>query len=185
MTYQVKKTVPCSICGDKSVARHLCPKHYQKAWKSGTLLAHSGITPREGFEAKIEKTDGCWLWKGTTNGYGYGVFLLPKGKPVRAHRMAYEYYVGAIPAGKVIMHLCDNPPCVNPAHLRVGTKNENNKDTASKRRHNYGTKHWNGKLTDEQINEIRESTLKQPELAKIFGVTQSHISRVKSGEVRK
>ena len=99
--------------------------------------------------------------------------------------MAYEYYVGSIPAGKVIMHLCDNPPCVNPAHLQIGTKNENNKDTANKRRHNYGTKHWNGRLTDEQILEIRASTLNQRQLAEIYGVTQSHISRVKSGEARK
>jgi hypothetical protein len=70
----------------------------------------------------------------TRNGAGYG-YLWVEGKMVRAHRLAYAMYVGAIPDGQVIRHTCDRPHCVNPEHLRAGTQSENVQDTLTRRRH--------------------------------------------------
>lgn len=183
MAYQTKIPFSCTICGhEKTVARKLCRRCYSRLYARKAIADHAILTDKDVFEHRFDKGDGCWEWKGTRNQTGYGIFLLPGEKPVRAHRYSYEYFVGPIPEGKIIMHICDNPPCVNPAHLRVGTKADNNADTASKRRHHYGLDHWNGKLTPEQVAEIRASTETQRALGKKFGVNQSHICRIRSGK---
>jgi hypothetical protein len=75
----------------------------------------------ETFWSKVNKDtgiNGCWLWTGNTNNYGYGTFFY-RGEKVLAHRFAYELKVGEIPSGKVIDHLCRNRKCVNPAHMET------------------------------------------------------------------
>lgn len=186
MTYQIRKEIPCVICGTMgAIGRKLCRPCYNKARNSGTLAQYPLLGPSDVFETRIKKTESCWLWTGTKNGYGYGIFLLPGEVQIRAHRYAYEHFIGPIPDGKIIMHTCDNPPCVNPAHLRVGTKAENNADTGIKRRHHYGLDHWNGRLTDQQVVEIRASSESQRALARKYGVSPSHISRIQLRLVRK
>jgi len=181
MTYRVEKTCHC---GKKAIARGLCRNHYTQAHKKGTLKNFALNTPVEAFEARIEKTETCWLWKGTKNTYGYGIFLLPGEIPVRAHRYAYELWKERIPQGLVVMHSCDNPLCVNPAHLSVGTRGMNNLDCAQKGRKPHGANHWNTKLTPIQVEQIRASEEPQWRLAKMFGVAQTTISRIKSGKRR-
>ena len=134
---------------------------------------------------RIRKTNSCWLWQGTKNDYGYGIFLLPGEVPVRAHRFAYELWKGPIPDGFVVMHSCDNPPCVNPAHLSIGTKLDNNRDASLKGRTPTGTRHWNGRLTDEQIADIRTDPRTHVAIALDYGVSQSHVTRIKGGKARK
>ena len=186
MTYQVKEKMPCIQCGSiPAIARRLCRKCYTKAHKNKQLGDYRILGPNDVFEGRIDKTGDCWLWMGTKNDYGYGIFLLPGEIPVRAHRYAYEFFVGPIPDGMIIRHTCDNPPCVNPDHLKIGTKAENNADTAERRRHNYGTKHWNGRLTNKQVAAIRRSTATTRALATKYGVHYSHIFRIRSGEFRK
>jgi hypothetical protein len=186
MTYQIKEIIECIQCGrTPAVARKLCRSCYTMAHRKGELANYAILGPKDVFEGRIDKTGDCWLWKGTKNSYGYGIFLLPGEKPVRAHRYAYEHFIGPIPEGMIIRHTCDNPPCVNPAHLKVGTKAENNADTAKRRRHNYGTDHWNGRLTKKQIAAIRRSKATTRELATKYGVHYSHIYRIRSGEFRK
>jgi hypothetical protein len=185
MTYQPVVRFSCVKCKNpKTVARKLCRTCYNRERKANRLDDYALLGPSDVFEDRFEKTDGCWEWKGTRNGYGYGIFLLPGEKPVRAHRYSYEYHVGPIPEGMVIMHTCDNPPCVNPAHLQVGTKAENNADTAKKRRHNYGLDHWNARLSDADVAAIRASDETRKALAKRYGVTYSHIWRIKAGTHR-
>jgi hypothetical protein len=95
---------------------------------------------------KVAVSDGCWLWRAAFDSDGYGKFQYPgpDGQVyVRAHRWAYEHFVGPIPVGHVVMHRCDTPSCVNPDHLDVGTPLQNNDDKLAKGR---GTPLWGNAL---------------------------------------
>lgn len=85
-------------------------------------------TDAERFWAKVDKTDGCWNWTACTS-HGYGQFKLSKAeKTVRAHRFSYFLHYGEFDPKWRVLHSCDNPPCVNPAHLRLGTDADNARD---------------------------------------------------------
>lgn len=81
-------------------------------------------TPEERFWAKVEKTETCWLWTGATSSWGYGNFYVD-GKYLKAHRWAYENFVGPIPEGLDLDHLCRVRHCVRPTHLEPATRREN------------------------------------------------------------
>ena len=142
------------------------------------------LKPEDVFLNRIEKTDFCWIWKGSKNHYGYGIFLMPGERAVRAHRYSFEYFKHKIPKGKIILHSCDNPPCVNPAHLRVGTSAENIADANAKRRLKYGMDHHAAKLSESQVNEIRNSVMRMPQIAKAYGVDYSTVWRIRTGQAR-
>lgn len=137
-------------------------------------------------EAAIMKdpNSGCWLWTkalSVTGGYGQiGI----NGKILPAHRVSYECFVGPIPAGMKACHKCDTPACVNPDHLFLGTQADNMRDMDSKGRRVSlkGEDAGRAKLTAVQIEDIRSSSLTQVELAKKYGVNQTHISRIIRGE---
>jgi hypothetical protein len=76
------------------------------------------------FVARIERSDGCWLWTGALNSWGYGHFYI-RGRHERAPRYSYNLFTGPIPSGAVIDHVCRNPACVNPAHLEAVSVSEN------------------------------------------------------------
>ena len=80
-----------------------------------------------------ETPDGCWEWNGYRSSDGYGQFTL-FGKAWRAHRASHVLFTGEIPDGYFVLHSCDNPPCVNPAHLRAGTAKENAQDMVARGR---------------------------------------------------
>ena len=86
------------------------------------------------FWSKVEKTDSCWLWRGTDGTHGYGYFSV-KGINLYAHRIAYLLEVGPIPEGYQIDHLCMNKGCVNPAHLEPVTGAENTRRWAQSLTH--------------------------------------------------
>ena len=119
--------------------------------------------PKDRFWNKVTVTKGCWPWRGATNGR-YGI--IGKGgrgvSPIYAHRLSYEMHFGSIPNGMQVMHSCDNPICVNPGHLFVGTQTDNMRDCTAKKRHVSGYGMWasknrntRAKLTDEQVIELR------------------------------
>lgn len=88
------------------------------------------------FFKKIEKTETCWNWTASTNGRGYGQFGLGARKlgNIKAHRYSWWLHNCDIPDGMCVLHKCDNPTCVNPDHLFLGTKQDNSRDMYTKQR---------------------------------------------------
>ena len=85
------------------------------------------------FWSLVKKTSGCWIWEGGRDGKGYGR-VWHEGKRKGAHRVAYELVVGKIPTGMCACHHCDNPICVNPEHIFIGTHKDNMRDCTAKSR---------------------------------------------------
>lgn len=181
----------CSIegCDGEVVARGWCNKHYSR-WRAhgdphATVKPHGSL--RERFESKVVKTDSCWLWVGGKNKQGYGKLRIggKGGEHVRAHRVSYELHRGPIPDGFFVMHKCDNPSCVNPEHLDIGTAMDNVADMVSKDRHTYGERTKKSKLTNLAVSVIRESGASVQELMATFNVSKATVYQVKQGRTWK
>jgi len=141
------------------------------------------MTLEQRFLQKVTKLPtGCWLWTGTVHGKGYGHFKLSN-KVAKAHRVAWELYIGDIPAGLMVLHGCDVTACVNPEHLFLGTNDDNLKDRQAKGRQARGEKTWTAKLDASQVIEIRQSTMmSRLELSIQYGVSKSTINSILNGE---
>jgi hypothetical protein len=134
----------------------------------------------ERFWSKVERTDGCWLWRGKRKRSGYGVFSF-RGKRVRAHRMAWRLEHGSVPSDRLVCHRCDQPACVRPEHLFLGTSADNMRDMRSKGR---APKHSTPKLTQERAEELRRlraEGLSWPMLSAEFGVGVSTARKIVAG----
>ena len=135
---------------------------------------------------------GCWEWTSGKNGQGYGQFYLSSfpGRCVSAHRIAWILSLGKIPAGVLALHHCDNPACVNPAHLFLGTHADNahDRDQKGRRLPPAGALNGNAKLTEADIQTIRDwdnSGVPRAEIARRLGVSPPLISRVMLGKAWK
>ena len=138
------------------------------------------------FERKYAVTpSGCWEWTAALTADGYGR-IRSGGRPAKAHRVAWELYRGSVPEGMFVCHRCDNPSCVNPDHLFLGTPADNMRDMIAKGRAHHGERHPSHKLTDEQVEQIRSlaGTMSQRAIARMFGVKQPAICRILSGKRR-
>lgn len=145
------------------------------------------MTIIERLECNSEWRSACKVWTGSCDRQGYGRFSL-KGRMFKAHRIAYEIHVGPIPGGLCVLHRCDNPPCVTPEHLWLGTVADNNKDAAAKGRSRNGGKggcpgNTNGAtLSESDVLQIRHRArywnTPQVALAEQFNVSQSNISLI-------
>ncbi len=100
--------------------------------KHRELYVNDSILKR--FWEKVEKSDGCWIWKAFKNKQGYGRIGIAAGECVNAHRLSYVIHKGQIPEDHFICHTCDNPSCVNPEHLFTGTRQDNINDMMIKKR---------------------------------------------------
>jgi hypothetical protein len=117
------------------------------------------------------------------NGYCYKKV---EGKLVGIHRLVYEEHNGSIPDGMVVRHICDNPPCVNPAHLILGTHIDNVADRVARNRSAIGTRNGRSKLDPDKVRVIREDTVSSTaDLARKYGVDQATLQRARDGRTWK
>lgn len=136
------------------------------------------------FEEKVQcdPNSGCWLWTGSINNKGYGQFSYG-GRCVSAHRLSLELHGQPVAANDNVLHRCDTPCCVNPAHLFTGTHQDNMADMRAKGRHTQacGEQTRSSRLTDAVVLEIRSALKRgvmQRDLAEKYGVYPSTISRI-------
>lgn len=140
------------------------------------------------FWKHVDKSGDCWNWMAGLTSAGYGSFKIKNGRPtwmtVQAHRMAYELTKGDIPKGLYVCHTCDNPICVKPDHLYLGTPSDNNRDAKERGRLNpsVGERNSHAKLTPEQVSEIRNARgqLSQRKLARLYGITASTVWHIQA-----
>jgi hypothetical protein len=196
----------CSIenCENKYHGKGFCEKHYQKNKKYGEPLAgkansqnKAGTKEYISENSEIDIND-CWVWKRSKNHKGYGMSGL-KGKLIGAHRLSYLAFVGEIPNNLHVLHNCDNPSCVNPKHLFLGTNQDNVNDKVNKNRQAKGEDAGNSKLVQEEVDEIRTLwsaelaerakgkgiQLTQKELGERFRVSQVEINHIVNNKVWK
>jgi hypothetical protein len=135
-------------------------------------------------KTQLNTESGCIEWTAACNKAGYGMFVW-SGKTTLTHRLAWRMAKGDIPEGMNVLHSCDNPPCLNPEHLFLGTLGDNNRDRHAKGRSAgpRGAAHGNTALTENDIAYIREMRGKvfQRVLALYYGVTQSNIAHIQLG----
>jgi hypothetical protein len=181
-------------CGNKTtIAKQSSTHHgHVKGEPVGYLMGHASRTrwgtPIDRFWSLVRKghPDRCWPWAGDIQAYGYGRFYW-EGRQQIASRVMWQIINGHLEEGDCVCHKCDNPRCVNPSHLFVGTKGDNNRDKCAKGRDKspYGMAHSRAKLTDDGVIEIRraykagEET--QVSLAAKYGVSRRAIRMILDG----
>jgi len=142
-------------------------------------------TPSQRFKEKVRfgPMDQCWEWVGSKMRLGYGMFSV-NGKNRLAHRVAWEMVAGEIPPGQCVLHRCDNPGCVNPAHLFLGTQQDNirDRDQKGRQRGPLGEKQHLSKLDESGVRHIRRvhryGIATHRQLAETYGVSDSTITDI-------
>lgn len=180
-------------CDSEKYAAGLCSKHYNRLRTTGTT--DEGPKARAPVEQRFWRyvtpgaPDECWEWKGGRSRFGHGVISLggANGTKTNAHRISYLIHFGNLPEsdGKTncVLHSCDNPACVNPAHLRLGTQKENIGDVKlrDRRDNTYQKKrdaHPNAKMTMAQVMAARDRVANggsMAQIAKEYGVTRQAV----------
>lgn len=124
---------------------------------------------------------GCWVWKGSKSASGYGRIKF-EGVRWAAHRLMAHINLGEVTDDSVVCHRCDNPSCVNPEHLFIGTQKHNVDDRDNKGRRNQarGERQGSSKLTTEQVLAIRLDPRKQSVIAAEYGISRAHVGNLKA-----
>lgn len=161
-------------------------------------MAISDPTLARRFWLKVDRRgdDECWPWTAYRSKKGYGHIKVggKRGSVIAAHRVAYELKLGDIPPGMLVCHSCDNPPCCNPAHLWVGTNDDNMADMARKGRARAGRQpndeerargvgNGNAKLTDADVLSIRRDGRTQEAIARDYGVDRTLVGYIQRRKI--
>ena len=186
----------CSVddCDEPSRTKKLCAMHYMRLYKHGdhlivTCNVGQGKTFQEKFWSKVKLTadvNRCWEWTGARNRGGYGAMGYNK-RTYQSHRFAWFLIFGKFP-DLDLLHSCDNPPCVNPNHLREGTDQDNSNDKVLRNRQLKGSKSPVAKLNESQVLEIKQ-LLKEghshASIGRMYGVRFQTIGAIKYGKIWK
>lgn len=126
---------------------------------------------------------GCWEWNGGRTGQAYGAVRIGS-RQVKVHRASYRHFNGPLPQGLVVRHKCDNPPCMNPDHLELGTHRDNMRDRDLRGRgvQHQGSRNPAAKITEQDVRDIRKEyargVLTQAMLGEVYGLTQSSVGEI-------
>lgn len=185
-------TTTCKVegCNRPKNAGLMCSMHYHRWKKHGDPGPAGRINSlkTDPLDVRMQRIgwavqdNGCWLWNGYTAPNGYGMVSIAPYRRGYAHRAAWTVANGPIPDGMQVCHRCDNPPCVNPAHLFLGTVIDNMRDMSTKGRAPRGERAGGVKLTEAQVRDIRASTKSGSDLAREYGVSRSCISTIVTGQ---
>lgn len=188
------KTCTIEDCTSKVEAKGYCIMHYKRYRKHGDALAQTRVSRGATVEDILRfsswdvTADDCWEFKGRLEPDGYGVVTI-KGAPYRAHRAAYELWIGPIPEGHVIRHTCDNRRCINPLHLITGSPRDNVHDAQERKRLANGERHGMHKLSDQDVDSIRYEyslgDISQRALAAKYGCSQKQIGNILARKQRR
>lgn len=168
--------------------------------RDAALDAGRGMTVEQKFWSRVDKSGDCWIWTGS-KAHGYGRFYYGNSRKA-AHRFSYELANGVVLDKEYVCHSCDNPACVNPAHLFLGSQFENMRDCAAKRRNamqrnpershfkttvyrQIGERHGSAKLKESDVSEmfrLFNGGKKRKEIAVQFGVSPQQVCKILSGK---
>lgn len=182
-----KKRCGIAGCEKPHLARGMCGMHYRR-WRlyGDCSVRHLIYDPdvKVRLDHYSEQRGACREWVGARFESGYGLIRL-EGRTRRAHRVSYESVYGPIPDGLMVRHTCDNPPCINPEHLILGTAKDNMTDAVTRGRISHGEGHAWHKVTAKQVAEIRDQAragATQQSLADEYGIDQTQVSRIVRGK---
>lgn len=174
----------CERCGK---AYRTYPSKQGRSRFCSRVCQNGGPLPVR-FWARVRRSADCWEWQGAIDHkWGYGQISVA-GKMQLAHRIAYKLAYGSLPDDLLVCHKCDNPRCVRPDHLFLGTSTDNAHDKVRKGRQadHHGEKNPHAKLTSEQVQAIRtrfaQGGIRPIELARQYGVTNTTISMIVRGQ---
>ena len=139
---------------------------------------------KKSFEAFFDKSEGCWLWKGSNKGkkMPYGTIRFRGSRMIMAHRASWTIYIGEIPKGLLVLHKCDVPSCVNPDHLFLGTHIDNERDKLAKGRHS------GEKLNPDKVREIKSlmaSNFGDMKISRKYGISRQTTYSIRKGKTWK
>lgn len=173
-------------CSNKHSARGYCKPHYDEALRNGriSVIQVKGLSLKDrlALRSRIAEGTGCVEWQGSKDRDGYGLIGVG-GSLVGTHRVAWEIENGPVPDGLNVLHKCDNPSCVNPEHLFVGTQLENVKDMMEKNRlaSRKGVRNSSAKVTEEVVKAIRSDSRPSKQIAGAYGLNRNTVWLIKSG----
>lgn len=167
---------------------HSCQGSGVKEWRSKHKFSWKGKTEEEKlpmmkimFYERIEKTESCWIWKGSKIKSGYGIISFG-GKPISAHRLSWKIHHEEIGSDMIVRHLCNNPICVNPEHLAIGTHQDNSDDRVKAGNSGKGSQNCNSSLNEEDIKKIKNLLvlgISGAEIGRRFNVSRTTINNIK------
>ena len=171
-----------------SFTASVCPR--QVGEQRGRWVFGVDMNAEKRFWDKVDKSGDCWDWRGAVTDRGYGHFW-DGNKKVRSHRFVYTLLMGFIPDGMYVCHHCDNPGCVKPSHLFLGTQRDNIQDSIAKGRFKFvfgtyvldtkGENNGNSRLCENDVHEIRRLCslgVKRTLVAKMWRISRRHVKSI-------